>query len=140
MLALRRAPGARSLSAVFDGRVLSELQLWPRQGYVPMTSETSASGAALQEPGREVAVARLKARKRAVWIAFFLGPLVTVGAGAIDPQLAPVAFGLWGVAFVITSFRSWFTACPACGRLFHLSENLVSNPFATSCMKCGFRL
>jgi hypothetical protein len=84
----------------------------------------------------------LRRRKQVVWTVLFSGPLIMVPVILVTKRetLVFAAFGIWAAVFVTVAWISWLTKCPQCGRHFHMSDNLVSNPFTRRCMKCGFRL
>lgn len=89
------------------------------------------------------ATRRLRRRKATVWLTFFSFPLV-VGVPIVlfgDAGPSPfITFGIWAIAVFAVACVSWLTKCPHCQRQFHMSDNLVSNPWTRQCMKCGFRL
>ena len=89
------------------------------------------------------AAKRLRRRKAAVWLTLFSFPLVVGVPIVLFAGAGPspfIIFGVWAIAAFAVSWVSWLTKCPRRQRQFHMSDNLVSNPWTRQCMKCGFRL
>jgi hypothetical protein len=86
------------------------------------------------------AMDRLKRRKRNASLAFLLMPLVMLGFAVAGRDVPNWLLGALVVIFASLAWVAWLTKCPRCGRLFHVSENLASNPWTQRCFRCDFRI
>jgi hypothetical protein len=94
----------------------------------------------------EAGLARIRARRRRVWLVFFLYiPVVLVVyfvvylAGA-PFEVVPATAIAWMLLYAVVIFMAGYSRCPRCHGYFHIRRFWWHNPFARSCLNCRLPL
>jgi len=97
----------------------------------------------LVNPDEEAAaLARIRHRRRTLWIVWFSGvPIMALAWGLLDrPALIGSLAVLWVGAFIVSGLRVMASRCPRCGNLYHAPWPMGGGLWAQRCGNCALKL